>query len=163
MNMVSVSDLASAAAAIAVTVGIALALQQLRDLRKVREGEVVLKLQESLTGALLEDLWMVMRFEYDDYKDFKVKYSGKREETAFLRVGVFFEGLGVLVRRGIVPLRLVDDFFHGVTLAAWKKSEKAIQGYREEHNWKEFEEQFEYLYGRVKSFRESTAHPEIKR
>lgn len=160
--MVSVGDLASVAAAIAVMVGLALAIQQLRDLRKVREGEVVLHAQENLTGPLLDSVWTVLALDFKDYEDFKQKYSGKAEEAAFRRTGVFFEGIGVLVRRGIIPLRLADDFFHGITLAAWRKTEKIILGYREEFKWKEFEEQFEYLYEKIKGFRESTVHPMIE-
>ena len=65
----------------------------------------------------------------------------------------FFQRLGVLVKRGIVPLGLADDLFHGITLLTWRKTEKLIKGYREEINWNGFEEQFDYLYNKVKDYR----------
>ncbi len=95
----------------------------------------------------------LQQVQFKDYQDFLEKYGGKPEQSAFMKATSFFEGIGVLVKRGIIPLGLADDFFHGVTRVAWLKAEKLVKGHREAMKHPEFVEWFEYLYDKTKDYR----------
>ncbi len=151
--MLDVNALSSTITTIAVIVGLAFAIQQIRDLKKVREGEVILQVQQQITSEFSDYHQTILRLEVKDYDDFMQKFRGSPEELAFVKVGGFFEGLGVLVRRRVIPLGLVDDFFHGIIRLTWLKTEKIVIGYRKAMNWPEFEESFEYLYHKTKDYR----------
>jgi len=154
--MVEVSVIVSGITAGSVLVGLALAVLQLRNIKKVREAEVILRAQQYFTGTLGDSFYPFLRLQFKGYQDFVERYAGKPEELAFFKILIFFEGIGVLVKRRLVPLKLVDDFMHGATIQTWKKTEEVIRGYRKEFNWKEFEEMFEYLYNQIKDHRKPT-------
>ncbi len=102
--MIDIGLISSLATTIAVIVGFAFAVLQLRDLKKVREGEVILQVQQQITSDFADYHQTILHLEVQNYDEFVQKYSGKPEELAFVKVGGCFEGLGILVRRGIIPL-----------------------------------------------------------
>ncbi len=71
--------------------------------------------------------------------------------TALNKLVITFEGLGIIVRRGIVPLGVIDDFVHGLTRECWLRAEPIIQGYRKATLHVESAEWWEYLYLRMYS------------
>ena len=64
------------------------------------------------------------------------------------KVCVFFNGIGVLVRRGLVGVDIVDDLLG--TERTWQKLKPIIEGIKKQHNWPYYFKDFEYLYNEVK-------------
>jgi len=98
-----------------------------------------------------------------DYDDFVKKYGPvisaepERERSQVWedidRIGWFFDGIGLLVHRKFVDIRLVDDFLgYGIVLA-WEKIKPLVYGWRKQYNMPKSFEWFEYLANECKNER----------
>ncbi len=59
--------------------------------------------------------------EWKDLDDWRVKYSpleNTEEGTVFQTVFVFFDGVGVLVRRGLIDISIVDELMSRAILSS---------------------------------------------
>ena len=87
---------------------------------------------------------------------------GDREKASNLRsIGTFLEGLGVLVKRGLVDVGFVDDMMSGDVIGFWEKYGGAVKEFRVRMGYPQALEWAEYLFDEVKSVAVSQ-HPELK-
>ena len=63
---------------------------------------------------------------------------------------IFFEGIGVLVKRKLINMDLVDDLFTFPVLETWQKVRPIMKGVRELQKTPSIGEWFEYLYNEMK-------------
>lgn len=82
------------------------------------------------------------------YKNYD-EVEGKPEEVALFQWLDSLEEMGILVKRGIVPIDVVDDFWHGAVRLIWTKTEPVVKSYRDKYKHPEFAEWAEYLYLRI--------------
>jgi|SRR6267143_5188940 len=140
---------------LAILLGIPLVVMQIRQSNRLREGQVVVNVMRSLGESEILRYWtMLSSSPYKTYEDvLKEPDASKRDEfmTALNKLVITFEGLGIIVRRGIVPLGVIDDFVHGLTRETWLRAEPIIQGYRKATLHSESAEWWEYLYLRMHS------------
>lgn len=102
-----------------------------------------------------------MDMEWTDYDDFIIKYMDNAEEANRWRMMTrFFEGIGVLVYRGLIDVALVDDLFSGEMTRFWEKFEPIIKELRVKWNWPQAVEWTEYLYNEVRAIM-IKQHPEL--
>lgn len=66
----------------------------------------------------------------------------------------FYNGLGVLVHRGLADLEKVNDLFGYIIVWMWEQVEPFVQWEREEFNQPDSMEWFEALYKQIKPLRE---------
>ncbi len=129
--------------------------EQLRMESLAGEGQIVLETMKILSQAeVLKYWWQIDRSPYKTYDDIQndVDHQRGAEIITYLhRLVITFEGVGVLVKRGVVPLEVVDDFMHGLVGVAWQRIEPLVNGYRKEMKHVEYAEWFEYLYLRMNS------------
>jgi hypothetical protein len=64
-----------------------------------------------------EDWWKVMNREYKDFDDYGRQYGF----AEVVEIGTFFEGIGILLKRTLVDIQLVDDLFTSPIKMAWEK------------------------------------------
>jgi len=96
--------------------------------------------------------WELMSFQWRDFNDYQAKYGGAVNPEAFRklsRIGTFFEGIGVLVKRGFIDAAIVDDMMSMFIIGWWEKYEPVYIGMRKLWNTPTVAEHFEYLYGVV--------------
>jgi hypothetical protein len=102
--------------------------------------------------------WTVLKLEYESRKDFEEKYGTISELTEVTRdifkVLWFYNGLGVLVHRGLADLEKVNDLFGYIIVWMWEQVEPFVQWEREEFNQPDSMEWFEALYKQIKPLRE---------
>ena len=111
--------------------------------------EVSLMEQESL-----------FEWEWDDYEDFIRKYYSDVEARALRSsLGKYWEGIGVLIKRGLIDPYLVDDLMSAQTMSIFEKMLPMIITVRETLG-PTAGEWYEYLYNEVKSIYEEQ-HPEL--
>jgi hypothetical protein len=151
--MVDVTEISAIVAAIGVLIGVALAVLELRDLVKTRKTDVVMRLHSEFTKKeMVEASVKFLGLQFKDYDDFQRKYgsilSGSQEVIVTMMNGMFFEGIGVLVHRGLVDIDLVRDLF-SITLP-WEKIKPIAEGLRSQFGEREIFEWYEYLYNEVK-------------
>ena len=111
------------------------------------------------------DFWNHFRevaeqWEWKDYDDFYKKYRSVPETyNIFSSIGSYFEGMGVLVKRNLIDVTLVDDLMSGPLMGLWQKFEPVILEDRR-RNMPTIWEWFGYLYDRVKEVSEKEHGPE---
>ena len=72
-----------------------------------------------------------------------------------LSIGYFFDGLGVLVRRRLIDISLVDDLMSSSIFWLWEKMEPIVRERRKRRSRPQIWEWVEYLYNEMKG-REKT-------
>jgi hypothetical protein len=65
-------------------------------------------------------------------------------------VGWFFEGVGVLLRRKLIDIAVVDDLFSSPIKISWEKMKHVAEGERKKFGRPQIWEWWEYLYNEMK-------------
>ena len=106
---------------------------------------------------------ILLEWEWTDYDDFHSKYGAQNidEYSRFYTILDYFEGIGVLVKRGLIDISFIDDLFSGLIVMYWEKLESIIMEIRVKMNWPQAGEYFEYLYKEIKE-RVEEQHPEMR-
>lgn len=151
-------DIASISAVVAaggVMVGVVFAVLELRNLVKTRQTDLVLRLYSTYDSLDFLETWQKIFFlpEFKDYDDFVKKLSGKRWIASF--VMMFYEEVGVLLRRNLVDVGLIDDLLGDSTKMIWEKVRTPMIEVRKRGISPRAYEHFEYLYNEMKK-REQT-------
>ena len=116
------------------------------------------------TDFYREMIEVAFLWEYEDYEDFMNKYwmtSNPEVFTLWGRAESYLEGMGVMMKRGLLDPSLMDDLMSGFIIAMWEKYEPFMLEFRTRMNQPQFGEFFEYLYREVQK---STLkdHPELE-
>ena len=144
--MLDIPSISAIVAAIGVIIGVVFTVLQLRDLVKTRQTDLVIRLYTTFgSKEYLEAYSKVVRMEFRDYNDFMEKYGW----TDVNQVGLLFEGIGVLLRRKLINVGLVDDLFTGPIKLVWNKIKPVIEVAREKIPYPQLYEWFEYLYNEM--------------
>jgi hypothetical protein len=125
---------------------------QIRHQTKQRQTDMVMRIYATWESIEFQKAYLkTMDLEYEDYADFVKKYRGDFDVRAALTsVGQFFEGLGVLVKRELISMDLVDDLISSNILQAWEKIGVIAEGARKKWGRPQQYEWFEYLYNEMK-------------
>ena len=103
-------------------------------------------------GEIVNEL--VFSWEWSDYEDFKSKYSpdaSLEQWNKFTSVLVLFEGIGLLVSKGLVEPNYVNALM-GVRMCwFWEKYEQVLMELRKEWDVPAFSEWYEYLYKKTRT------------
>jgi hypothetical protein len=95
-------------------------------------------------------------WSYEDFHTYDV------EDVVGVRMlARFYEGIGVLVKRNLIDINMVDDVLSGDVMRYWEHLEPFMLEYRKHLNWPQAAEWVEYLYKQIKSIVEEQ-HPELK-
>ena len=132
---------------------------QIRHQTKLRQTEMVMRLYSTFESAEFQNVYQkIMSLEFEDYVDALKRYATNRAEisSAATSVGTFFEGIGVLVKRRLISMDLVDDLFGTMVLHTWEKFKPLVKGRREQEGDTETLQQFEYLYNEMLKRKQQT-------
>jgi hypothetical protein len=133
-------------APLAVTLGVVIGLQQLRNQNRLRQIDTVMRLYSAFgQEAFLRHFRRVTTWDYGSYEAFR-KRKGDDDYVSLLVVSVLFENMGLLCKRNLAPIDLIDDLLSGPILAAWDKARPIWVGLRAEHGQPQWAEWFEYLH-----------------
>jgi len=135
--MIGITEISAIVAAVGVLIGVVLAVLELRNLVKQRKSDLLMRLH--LAFSTKENSEVVLKFlstEFKDYDDFVTKYGLPFDEgpiqTAFVVVGNFFEGIGVLLKNKLVEIDLVTELF--AAEGFWLKWKPIVEGTRKQFN-----------------------------
>ncbi|HVP27053.1 MAG TPA: hypothetical protein VMT26_05240 [Candidatus Bathyarchaeia archaeon] len=145
--MVDVQTVSIAIASASVVVGVVYYALELRHQNRIRQTDLVMKLYSQFDSLEFQKVYEeVLNREPMNYYDYEKKY-GWAEATA---VGMFFEGIGILLHRKLVDIELVDDMFTSHIKWTWEKYKDITYEGRKLTNQPEIYEWFEYLYNEMK-------------
>jgi len=145
-TLVDLVQVLSALGSVALILGIAIALVQLRGLRRQHQEEMVIRGYAPFVedAQLTRAYWLIQAWNYDNFAAFETRASID-EWTAMDQVATHFEMMGVLYKRGHAKLDLLDDLFAGSLLLTWRKLRPLIEGYRVHAAVPDYAQWFEYL------------------
>jgi hypothetical protein len=120
---------------------------QIRHQTKIRQTDLIMRLY-SIYGSIefQEAFWKFMNREYKDFDDYEKQYGWA--ETVV--IGTFFEGIGVLLKRKLTNIQLVDDLFTTPIKLSWERMKPLVDDGRKHWNSPAAYEWFEYLYNEMK-------------
>jgi len=157
--MVDVQTISIAIASASVVAGVIYYAFQIRHQAKMRQTDLVVRLYSAFSGKELQEAYFetAYGFEFADYDDFMKKYRMPSKPILPLwQVSKFFDGVGVLLRRKLVDIGLVDELFHAEATIVWKKVKPLVEGRRKELNQPTVYQSFEYLYNEMKKREQQT-------
>ena len=105
---------------------------------------------------------MVQEWKWTDYDDYWDKYGSVHESG--VKFGSYInrlEGLGVLVKRGLIDANLLYDLNYGSIIMMWNKFLPIIAERRRQANAPHLYCDVEYLYDKIVKIREERGHPRI--
>lgn len=152
MKMVDISTVSIVVASAGVFAAAIYYILQIRHQTKLRQTEMVMRLYATFGSAEFQNAYQkIMGLEFEDYADALKRYATNRAEisSAATSVGTFFEGIGVLVKRRLISMDLVDDLFGTMILHTWEKFKPLVKGRREQEETTETLQWFEYLYNEM--------------
>jgi hypothetical protein len=92
-----------------------------------------------------EKVWKGLSEEALNFHDYVEKYG----LAEWVTVGTFFEGVGILLYRKLIDIRLADDLFTAPVNMAWDPMKNSIIEARKEYGQSTIFEWFEYLYNEL--------------
>jgi hypothetical protein len=128
---------------------------QIRTQNKTRQAQLFMQLYDRFTSTRFHRQGNAIRFqwEWSDFDDFIEKYGPENNLEAWadmLTVFTVFEGMGLLVKKKLVDVNMVDELMLGLITRTWESFENLIPEYRERFNWPQAGRSFEYLYNEMK-------------
>jgi len=103
-----------------------------------------------------------MNMSWKDYDEFERKYgSDEHPENYAMRWNLWYigDGIGYILRRGLIDLETVTNLGGGIFVIIWEKSRDLIVEQRERYKMPTLLENFEYLVGEVKAYRFRQGRP----
>jgi len=92
-------------------------------------------------------------YEWTDYEDIQKKYGPRVDLEAFSDIQIistYFEGMGVLVKRGLIDISLIDDLLSDRIVWWWEYMNPIRQHSRKLRNNPKLYDSLEYLYNELK-------------
>ncbi len=133
--------------------------EQTLETRQAQLFKEFLKTQESyeFTRTFQE---LFYDWSWTDYDDFMKKYGlgSLDSRTKMTIVFGFFEGLGIMVRRGLISVDLVYEFNYNSLIGFWEKYSEIVGDLRQHFGSPQFYEPIEWLYGEMKKLQISKGH-----
>ena len=155
MSLATIVDLVTAAALV---FGVVFGAIQLRHLRQQRRVQTALELVHSFQTPEFVRGYLLIRDLPDGLTMGEVESRLGEDRQHVYLVMTTFESLGILVQRRELPLRLVEDFFSGPIIVAWRKLRPYIEEERRATGRETVSEWFQWLAERVVAH-ESAAPP----
>jgi hypothetical protein len=149
--VVDITEISAVLAAAGVLVGVVYYILDIRHQARTRRTDLLVKITPWIdisSSELQQALIRTLKTEFKDYDDFVKKYgdlhSEKPEQTAILTVINYLEGIGILVRRKLIDIDLVYDFWGPDITTIWEKLKPIVEG--EKRKWNYPLLNCEYLY-----------------
>jgi hypothetical protein len=139
----------------------------LRRQQETRNAQVFIQLYQKAMDqgylrSLTEAVWLQKDEGFDEWWE---KHGPESDIEFFVRWWsglVFYESVGILVKKRMIDPAIVDDLISGPILLTWEKYEPIIMGIREKEGWPQFQEYQEYLTGVIRKIVDKQ-HPDFRK
>jgi hypothetical protein len=123
----------------------------------MRQTDLIMRLYSTIvTREFVENDVSIFNQEVNDLDGFMHKYGSfskfmeSPDYAPFMQDAEFFEGVGILLRRKLIDIELVDDLFSTPIITIWEKTLPMTKAMREYFKRPQLSEWFEYLYDEMK-------------
>jgi hypothetical protein len=166
--MLDIPSISAIVVAAGVLVGVIYYVLDLRHQRSMRQIEV-----ESRQANLFMQIYdcyhnedflnklneIIYEWDWKSFDDFWQKYGPSTNAKAFAKfdtVGTYFKGVGILLKKKLIDLDLVDELMGTSVRKFWEKSSSFVKEDRV-REWPHSFEELEYLYNELKKREQQSA------
>ena len=143
-----------------------LALKAQQQALETRQGQLFMGIyNNSFASSTYQKAFrIIFKTTWDSFDEFIQMYQSEGNlnnefSASYGLVGTFFEGVGVLVREGLLDIRFVALLLSGHLRIYWEKTQPIIDEYRQYWNSQRVWSETEYLYNELMKYLEE--HPEL--
>ena len=120
---------------------------QIRNQLRLRKTDLVMRLYSTFDSLEFQRAFHTIYWaDFHDYDSAMAITCGERQVWSY--VLCFYDQVGVLLRRKLIDLDLVDDLLGNSTRQIWEKVAPAIREARDRYDPR-LHEHFEYLYDEI--------------
>jgi hypothetical protein len=150
------------------TVGVVIALQQLRDLKKTREVELETRQAQIFWNTIDKafskeglDHWRVLNnVTWSSYEEWlELRRDDIEYNNAYLWISQLYESIGASVRLGHTDIKLLAHCMPRNHLRWWERYRDVVYSQRKRLNSRRYCSEWEYLYNELVKYLEE--HPEL--
>jgi len=158
-DLSTVADVAEIFGAVVVVVGLGFGVVQMQHYRQQRRETAAIELLRSFHNPeFSRALRAVLALPRGiSKKDMGTSSDGVQD--AIMIVVLTFESIGVMVFRGIVPLKMVNELLGGVCVESWRRLNQFMEDSRAETERKTMSEWFQWLAERLDEHHERFGRP----
>ena len=132
---------------------------------ETRQAQLLMDLYETYRGPAFRKQFdhVIYRMEYGTWDEFERRFDpieNPDERVIWFSVAAFYEGVGVLLKRKLIDISLIDDLLAQSIRMAWEKIGPIEIESRKRLNQPRAWDDFEYLYNELMKYHEE--HPELK-
>ena len=151
------------------TVGVVVALQQLRDLKKTREIELETRQAQIFWNTIDKaysreglDHSRVLRYAtWSSYEEWlELRRDDSEYDAAYLWLSQLYESIGASVRLGHTDIKLLAYCMPRNHLRWWERYRDIVYSQRKRLNSRRYRSEWEYLYNELVKYLEE--HPELE-
>jgi len=156
--MVDASTVSVIIASAGVLAGVIYYILEIRHQSRLRQTESVIRLSPFFNmnaREMQEAITQICSIEYENYNDYLERYSGKPENTMLKMLGIYFEGIGILVNKKLVKADIVYNFWGDIIQSSWEKVKPLIADMRKDSGDLNMFVFWEYLYDEMKKRKQS--------
>jgi hypothetical protein len=130
----------------------------LRNANRTRQAQLFMQIYNRFNTPEFVDQMYHLRFRWippqlDDMSEFLTSEEYREDFNIVASTVYFFEGIGVLVSKGLIDVELVDDLMSGPLTHIWERMLPLLDSLRDVLG-PQAGEWYEFLYDKVKPMRE---------
>jgi hypothetical protein len=147
LKMVEITEISAVVAAAGVLVGVVYYILDMRNQTRMRKTDLLTRLYSTMVNKDWLEAWdKIDRLESDDL----IKMRLEKRMADINLIYAFFDEVGVLLKKGLVDMDLVESLIHGHAIRTWEKLKPMFEQGRKLRNDPKIAEGFEYLYNEMK-------------
>lgn len=141
-----------------------LALKAQQQALETRQAQLFIDVYKTDESSEFQTIWWetYRTWAWKDYDDFMKKYSvlGGNYISYGKLLSIFshFEGMGVLMRRGLLSPEIIYELNYNGIIMFWDKFSPIVHEWRRRFNSPQMFGTLEWLHGEMKKIRESKGH-----
>jgi hypothetical protein len=163
VDLQTLGNLAEVVGTLTVLGGGAFGLLQFNEYRSKRRDEVAVETVRLFQDSEFSRCLALVRELPDGVSARELHERGTEFEEAAMRVAVYYEALGLLTFRRIVPFAIVRELTGGICVVAWRKLARWTEDVRKIQQQDSFAEWFQWLAERLRETADAkNANPAYK-
>ncbi len=149
MQQFDVASFSIVLASISVIIGVILAILQLREQNKTRQAQLFIEIYTQFMRGELQDMHFEILEAFGKHTKDSDPEIWETNRGMINSVLSFLEGVGVLVKRGLLDINLVADLISTPTIRIWEAMQNWVMWSRDNLNRPQLWEWTEYLYQEI--------------
>jgi hypothetical protein len=159
--MIDIQTMLTYLTLISVPVGVVYHIITLRNQSRNRQAQLFMSIYKETQTKEAQidflDFDTIIMSSADDW----IKLREDREKFMVLASRLsYYEGIGVLVREGLIDVGLVAKLSSGNIIWFWERYRDGVMALREHYQWPRWAVELEYLYDRIIQYAKD--HPELE-